>query len=82
MTRCPTLHSSPSRPALIDGVPVQVALLSPFVQREVLRSGHGVSEDDQVVLPKQVYAALQMSMHVPLLASTPAGSMLMFNLRP
>lgn len=37
---------------------VQVALLSPFVQREVLRSGHGVSEDDPVVLPKQVCAAL------------------------
>lgn len=33
---------------------VQVALLSPFVQREVLRSGHGVSESDPVVLPRQV----------------------------
>ncbi len=33
---------------------IQVALLSPFVQREVLRSGHGVSESDPVILPKQV----------------------------
>jgi hypothetical protein len=39
---------------------MQVALLSPFVQREVLRSGHGVSEDDPVVLPKQVCAAVQL----------------------
>jgi hypothetical protein len=39
---------------------MQVALLSPFVQREVLRSGHGVSEDDPVVLPKQVCAAAQL----------------------
>lgn len=33
---------------------LQVALLSPYVQREVLRSGHGVSEEDPVILPKQV----------------------------
>lgn len=32
----------------------EVALLSPYVQREVLRSGHGVSEEHPVILPKQV----------------------------
>lgn len=40
---------------------MQVALLSPFVQREVLRGGHGVSEDDPVVLPKQVCTAAHRS---------------------
>ena len=35
----------------------QVALLSPFVQREVLRFGHGVSETKPIVLPKQARGA-------------------------
>ena len=33
----------------------QVALLSPFIHREVLRCGHGLAQADPVVLPKQVY---------------------------
>lgn len=33
---------------------LQVALLSPYIQREVLRCGHGFAEDNPVVLPKQV----------------------------
>ncbi|KAL0053416.1 hypothetical protein WJX82_005424 [Trebouxia sp. C0006] len=32
----------------------EVALLSPFIQREVLRCGHGLAQADPVVLPKQV----------------------------
>lgn len=36
---------------------MQVALLSPFIQREVLRSGKGLSQADPVVLPKQVCVA-------------------------
>ena len=38
----------------ILGVFPQVALLSPFIQREVLRAGRGVSQSEPVVLPKQV----------------------------
>ena len=58
---CPTSESSRLRGwTLIGGDTIQVALLSPFVQREVLRSGHGVSGDDPVVLPKQVCAAVQL----------------------
>lgn len=32
----------------------QVALLSPYIQREVLRCGHGFNEENPVILPKQV----------------------------
>mmetsp|Transcript_17412 Transcript_17412/g.52206 ORF Transcript_17412/g.52206 Transcript_17412/m.52206 type:complete len:786 (+) Transcript_17412:529-2886(+) len=32
----------------------EVALLSPYIQRSVLRAGHGVSRSTPVVLPKQV----------------------------
>ena len=53
---------------------MQVALLSPFVQREVLRSGHGVSEDDPVVLPKQVCAALQLCSTCQCMAGSDAHS--------
>ena len=38
----------------VEEVDREVALLSPLIQREVLRFGHGESQDDPVVLPKQV----------------------------
>lgn len=37
----------------------QVALLSPYIQRSVLRAGHGVSRTAPVVLPKQVHSSAQ-----------------------
>ena len=37
----------------------QVALLSPYIQRSVLRAGHGVSKAAPVVLPKQVHSSVQ-----------------------
>ena len=45
--------TSPVHPQAISAT-VQVALLSPFLQREVLRSGRGLSQADPVILPKQV----------------------------
>ncbi|KAK3278852.1 hypothetical protein CYMTET_13235, partial [Cymbomonas tetramitiformis] len=38
----------------IEEVEREVALLSPLVQREVLRYGNGTSRESPVVLPKQV----------------------------
>lgn len=38
----------------IEEVEREVALLSPLVQREVMRFGHGASRESPVVLPKQV----------------------------
>lgn len=39
-----------------------MALLSPFIQREVLRCGHGLAQADPVVLPKQVFRALRQAL--------------------
>ncbi len=33
---------------------MQVALLSPYVQREVLQQGNGVSQDRPIILPNKV----------------------------
>ena len=33
---------------------MQVALLSPYVQREVLQQGNGVSSDRPIILPNKV----------------------------
>ena len=33
---------------------MQVALLSPYVQREVLQQGNGVSHDKPIILPNKV----------------------------
>ena len=33
---------------------MQVALLSPYVQREVLQQGNGVSQDKPIILPNKV----------------------------
>ena len=52
------LSASLPHPAAHFPVIMQVALLSPFIQREVLRCGHGFAADNPVVLPKQVTALL------------------------
>ncbi len=55
---CTLLSAQEAKLTGHNKVVFQVALLSPFIQREVLRCGHGLAQADPVVLPKQVLRPL------------------------